>query len=158
MRVSIGTCLAASALASLALFGCSERQRDPSDNSAMAAGAPALRAVSNSPAAPASVLNGGTFIVEVRARDGGEAQVDTLSFVDGRLRSAGCDRQGFTAAEYRSVAENIGETFTAISASSSDAQIEWSGMLAKGRLDGRYLWKRQGQAPVEYEFSGYPAR
>jgi hypothetical protein len=156
MRASFRTYLAATALASLAVFGCNERQRDPDDHSSMAAGAPAVRAVSTVPAEPASGLAGRTYVVEVRERGGDESRIDTLTFADGRLRSSDGDRRGFDAAEYRGVNENIGESFTAVAASQTDGQIEWSGLLAKGRLDGRFVWKKSGQA-VEYEFSGYPA-
>lgn len=157
MRASFGTYLAATALASLAVFGCNERQRDPDDHSSMAAGAPAVRAVSTVPAEPASGLAGRTYVVEVRQRGGGDSRIDTLTFADGRLRSAESDRMGFDAAEFRGVHENIGESFTAVAVSAGDGQIEWSGLLAKGRLDGRYVWKKGGQTPVEYEFSGYPS-
>lgn len=156
MRASFGTYLAATALASLAVFGCNERQRNPDDQSSMAAGAPAVRAVSTVPAEPASGLAGRTYVVEVRERGGDGSRIDTLTFVEGRLRSSESHRRGFEDAEYRGVDENIGESFTAVTASPTDGQIEWSGLLAKGRLDGRYVWKKSGQA-VEYEFSGYPA-
>jgi hypothetical protein len=155
MRAPIRRYLAATALASLAVFGCNERQRDPADNSSMAAGAPALRAVSNVSAEHAPGLAGRRFVVEVRERGRSAEQIDTLTFADGTIHSASGDEWGFTAAEYRDIVDNIGESFTAVSTSQKEGQIEWSGMLAKGRLDGRYVWKKSGQAPVEYEYRGY---
>lgn len=155
MRASIRTYLALSALASLAMFGCNERQRDPDDNSSMAAGAPAVRAISTIAAEPASGLGGQTYVVEVRERGNGESRVDTLSFAEGRVRSALGERGGFGAADYRAVMDNIGESFTAVAASAEQGQIEWSGILVKGRLDGRYVWKRNGQPSLEYEYHGY---
>lgn len=156
MRATIGTYLAATALASIAVFGCNESQRNPNDNASMAAGSPAVRAVSDAAAEQASGLAERTYVVEVHQRGSSELQVDTLSFTEGRLHSAGCDEWGFGPAEFRGAIDNIGESFTAVTTSQTEGQIEWSGLLAKGRLDGRYVWKKNGQSPIEYEFRGYP--
>jgi hypothetical protein len=154
MRASFGTNLAAAALASFALVACAERQRDPNDPSAMAAGAPAVRAVSNSGDEPAAGLEGHTYILQYHQRGSDELQVDTVSFSNGRIASSTAGSFGHAPSQYRSVRDNVGEAFTAVMPSTNDGQIEWSGMLVKGRLDGRAVWRKPGGSPIEYEFKG----
>jgi hypothetical protein len=155
MRASIGTHLAWAALASVTLFACNERQRDPGDPSSMAAGAPAIRAVSEVSAASPGGLAGRSFIVEARNPQGGAPQVDTITFADGQFRSSFGSQSGYGPATYNVVRDNVGEAFTASSGDTKSGSIEWSGMLVKGRLDGKAVWSRPGQQPVEYEFRGY---
>ena len=148
--------IAALALVTCITVGCAEHQRDPSDQSSMAAGSPAVRAMSANSIGHTDRLTGRTYLIEVRKRGAAEVQVDTLTFSEESFVVSGLAQRGFGPASFRGVRDNVGEAFTAIAKSQSEGEMEWSGMLVKGRLDGRFVHKRRGEQPVEYEYRGYP--
>jgi hypothetical protein len=154
MRASFRTRLAWAALASLTLVACNERQRDPNDPSSMAAGAPALRAVSNAPDPAASGLTDHMYVIQISDPATSDVDVDTITFADGRFRSKGCEQYGFADTDYRTIRDNVGEAFSATATSEKEGRMEWSGMLVKGRLDGTCTWTKPGQKPIEYRFKG----
>jgi len=103
----------------------------------------------------AGALDGKTFTVEswVKGKKATEPK-DELSFADGKLHSVGCDQFGFTASAYTTTDEKGATKFQSTATSEKEGKIEWSGMVKGDAVEGKYVWSKTGQAPIEYAFKG----
>ena len=87
----------------------------------------------------------GVFIE--RGKTKGEA--DTLTFKDGRFRSAACDAFGYSDAPYKSTPAADGVAFEAETESAKYGRLVWKGVIHDGKLDATAISLRQGKPPVE---------
>ena len=74
---------------------------------------------------------------------------DTIVFKDGRMRSAACDRFGYTDAPYKATARTDGIAFEAETESIKYGRLVWRGVVRDGKLDATATMLRQGKPPVE---------
>ena len=82
-----------------------------------------------------------------RGKTKGEA--DTLTFKDGRFRSAACDAFGYSDAPYKSTPAADGVAFEAETESAKYGRLVWKGVIHDGKLDATAISLRQGKPPVE---------
>ena len=99
-------------------------------------------------------LDGKTFVVDFRERGKGESYRDTLTFADGTFRSVGCDQYGFSAAPCTLSAEGETVGFTASATSEAEGRMDWAGTVTGDSIEGGVRWTKEGQDPIDYEYSG----
>ena len=87
----------------------------------------------------------GVFIE--RGKTSGDA--DTITFKDGRFRSAACDRYGYSDAPYKSTPQGDAIAFEAETQSAKYGRLTWKGVIREGKLDATAVMLRQGKPPVE---------
>ena len=132
------------------------RTRDRQRKAVFAGWAIALAIVAMSAAVVAqegAALDGKQFSIQL-ADASGESHPDVLVFVDGTFESTDCTQYGFTAATYATSSEGDAVSFTAIATSPAEGSMTWTGQITGQAVEGHVTWSKEGQASVEYSFSG----
>jgi hypothetical protein len=100
------------------------------------------------------LLDGKTYVGDSSQKGKEEKQKDTLIFEKGTFRSTACDQYGFTAAPYTAKKEGGVITFTADSTSEKEGKNHWEGTVTDNSVQATLTWTKEGQAPIEYTFTG----
>jgi hypothetical protein len=95
-------------------------------------------------------LDGKTFVGET-AEKGKSAQSspEEIVFKDGTFRSKACDAYGFTEAAYTVKTRYGAAIFSAETHSPNEGTIRWKGKVEGDKLEGTYIWTKEGQPPME---------
>lgn len=101
-----------------------------------------------------SPLDGKTFVGEIAKKGETKGDPDTFSFSGGKFHSTGCDPHGFTPSRYQ--IGKLGEdwTFMSLCTSPKEGQMSWKGTISGDVISGTAVWKKPGQAAIEYTFTG----
>ncbi|MBL8360746.1 MAG: hypothetical protein JNN18_09660 [Rubrivivax sp.] len=113
---------------------------------AIAASAAALA----SGTARAASLDGKTYEGVFLARGQTKGDADTLSFRNGRFRSAACDRYGYGDAAYTTTDEGGAVRFDAQTESPRYGSLRWTGYVRGDRLDATAWMLQNGKPPREH--------
>jgi len=105
-------------------------------------------------ASASHLLDGKTYVGDSSQKGKEEKQKDTLIFEKGTFRSTACDQYGFTAAPYTSKKEGGVIIFTADSTSEKEGKNHWEGTVTDNSVQATLTWTKEGQAPIEYTFTG----
>lgn len=79
---------------------------------------------------------------------------DLLIFKDGKMDSDACHQYGFAAAAYKHQNKDHNTTFSTTINSANEGEILFEGMVKDNVINGKSVWKKAGQADINYEFSG----
>ncbi len=79
---------------------------------------------------------------------------DLLVFKNGMMDSEACHQYGFTAAPYKSSFENGVISFSGTISSTAEGSMLIEGKVKENQIDGTMLWKKAGQADIQYGFKG----
>lgn len=103
----------------------------------------------------ADTLDGKTFQVSSWETGKPEKQdPDVLVFAKGTFDSEGCRQYGFGPAPYTSIVSNGGIHFKSSTKSPTEGDIDFEGNYAQNQIQGTFVWRKQGQADLHYEFKG----
>jgi hypothetical protein len=98
-------------------------------------------------------LDGKTYKVTV-TETSKSSFADTLTFKNGTFDSSECRQYGFKPTVYA----GDGATFTVTAKSDKEGTTEWSGTIKGDSIEGKMVWTKAGQAPINYSFSGTTAK
>ena len=106
--------------------------------------------------APASdQIEGKTFAVSVTEKGKkGEATPDELIFNEGTFFSTDCEQYGFGAAPYKAAVDGSNVVFESTLVSEKEGKTDWKGTIAGDDIKGTFVWAKEGQDPIHYEFQG----
>jgi hypothetical protein len=79
---------------------------------------------------------------------------DLIVFKNGMMDSEACHQYGFTAAPYKSSYENGVISFSGTISSPAEGIMTIEGKAKENSIEGTMLWKKQGQADIQYGFKG----
>lgn len=79
---------------------------------------------------------------------------DLIVFKNGMMDSESCHQYGFTAAPYQSTYSNGIYTFTSTISSPVEGKMIFEGMAKDNLIEGKMVWKKDGQADILYAFKG----
>lgn len=102
-------------------------------------------------------LDGTTFSVTVGEKGSEAGDPDTLIFEGGQFFSTACEEWAFDWVAYSSSSKVGILRFEATTTSEEEGGIHWVGKVANGRIEGTYVWTKEGQDPIEYWFKGAEA-
>ncbi|MBK9109710.1 MAG: hypothetical protein IPM92_15390 [Saprospiraceae bacterium] len=103
----------------------------------------------------AETLDGKTFQVSSWETGKPEKQdPDVLVFAKGTFDSEGCRQYGFGPASYTTNVSKEGTNFKCTTKSPSEGEIDFEGSFAQNQIQGKFVWRKQGQADLHYEFKG----
>lgn len=85
-------------------------------------------------------LDGKTFDVETGEKGMNTGEKDTLTFKDGRFRSAGCGQYGFGDGDYTSKVRGESITFESVITSPTKGKMIWKGVVTGDRIEAIYTW------------------
>jgi hypothetical protein len=97
-----------------------------------------------------SVLDGQTFVGESGEKGKAKGNREEIVFKDGTFRSVPCDAYGFGAAAYTVIPATGATAFEVTTTSPKEGEIEWKGTVKADQLSGSFVWKKKGQADIEY--------
>ena len=101
------------------------------------------------------LLEGKTFTAEIKeSGKDGETTPDEIIFTDGTFHSADCDQHGFEPSSYEAREDDGMILFTSTSTSAAEGKIDWKGMVTGNSIKGIFIWQKEGQNPITYQFSG----
>ena len=98
-------------------------------------------------------LDGKTFAGDMGEKGKAKGDKDELVFKDGKFHSVACEQYGFGDAAYTATVNGGTTTFEAVTTSTKEGKMKWSGTVAGDKLDGTVTWYKAGQAPIEYWFT-----
>lgn len=101
-----------------------------------------------------SPLDGKKFVGEITKKGETKGDPDTFSFSGGKFHSTGCDPYGFTPSQYRIGKLGDDWTFVSLGTSPKEGQMSWKGTITGDAISGTAVWKKPGQAAIEYTFTG----
>ena len=101
-------------------------------------------------AAAGGPLDGRTYVGESGEKGKVKAEREEILFKDGTFRSKPCDAYGFSAAPYKASPVDGGTAFEVVTLSPKEGEIRWKGTVKGDRLEGTFVWKKKGQADIEY--------
>lgn len=100
-------------------------------------------------------LDGKMFEVKVSEQSkGAEPTADELIFKDGTFFSTDCEQYGFSAAPYKATIEGDNTTFESTLVSEKEGKADWTGTIDGNSISGTFVWSKEGQASIDYEFQG----
>ncbi len=105
-------------------------------------------------AAAAADLDGKSFVGEAGEKGKPAGEKDEITFAAGQFHSKACDPWGFGKAPYKASTKEGVTTFEAETSSPKEGKIRWTGNVKGDILEGRYIWTKAGQAPIEYWVKG----
>lgn len=100
-------------------------------------------------------LDGKTF--QVSAWESGKPEKqdpDVLVFANGTFDSEGCHQYGFGPAPYTSNQTQEGLQFKCTTKSATEGDIDFEGTYSQNNINGKFIWRKEGQADLHYEFKG----
>ena len=97
-------------------------------------------------------LDGKTFAGDMGEKGKAKGDKDELVFKDGKFHSVACEKYGFGDAAYTATVNGGTTAFEAVTTSTKEGKMKWSGTVAGDKLDGTATWYKDGQAPIEYWF------
>jgi hypothetical protein len=103
-----------------------------------------------------TALDGQTFAL-TSADPSGATDTDTLSFAGGMATSSGCTQYGFTPAPYSATPAAGTTPFMFATTSPTQGYMSWNGVISGDSVSGTFVWMKEGQAPIRYDFTGSPA-
>jgi hypothetical protein len=95
-------------------------------------------------------LDGRTFVGESGEKGKAKGEREEIVFKGGTLHSVPCDAWGFGSAPYTATAAAGVTTFEAVTTSAKEGEIHWKGTVKGDQLEGTFVWKKKGQADIEY--------
>jgi hypothetical protein len=104
--------------------------------------------------AAAAVLDGKSFVSETGEKGKPMSEKDEIAFAAGQFHSKACDPWGFAKAPYKASTKAGVTSFEAETSSPKEGKIHWTGTVKGDTLEGRYVWTKAGQAPIEYWVKG----
>lgn len=105
-------------------------------------------------AADPGLLDGKSFAGAFTEKGKRTGDPDTLTFANGRFRSAACDPYGFSDAPYTVVIDGDIIRFEAQTTSARYGALKWSGVVHGPQLQSIAEWLQSGKPPVEYIVDG----
>jgi len=100
-------------------------------------------------------LDGKTFEVKVSEQgQDGEPTADELIFKEGTFFSTDCEQYGFRATPYKATAEGDKTMFESTLMSKKEGKADWKGTVDGNSITGTFVWSKEGQDPIKYEFQG----
>lgn len=103
----------------------------------------------------ADTLDGKTFQVSAWETGKPEKQdPDVFVFANGTFDSEGCHQYGFGASPYTSNLSKNGMHFKSTTRSAAEGEIDFEGTYSQNGIQGTFVWRKQGQADLHYEFKG----
>ncbi len=100
-------------------------------------------------------LDGKSFTIEVfDVNVPDQKDDDVIHFDGGKITSDGCDEWGFNSSEYSAEKEKDKTHFEATCSSDTEGKIIWKGTVDGNKIEGTYLWQKDGQGDITYSFSG----
>ncbi len=79
---------------------------------------------------------------------------DVIRFSNGSFDSEGCHQYGFMAAPYKSEIKEGKLSFTGKTTSSTEGEMEFTGMVNGNAINGSFVWRKAGQADIHYVYEG----
>ena len=98
-------------------------------------------------------LDGKTFAGDMGEKGKAKGDKDELVFKDGKFHSVACEKYGFGDAAYTATVNGGTTAFEAVTTSTKEGKMKWSGTVVGDKLDGTATWYKDGQAPIEYWFT-----
>ena len=98
----------------------------------------------------AGQLDGKVYLGEAGEKGKAANEKDEITFAAGQFHSRGCDPYGFGKGAYKATTKDGTTSFEATTTSVKEGKIQWTGTIKGDALDGRYVWTKAGQAPIEY--------
>lgn len=98
-------------------------------------------------------LDDKTFAGDMGEKGKAKGDKDELVFKDGKFHSVACEKYGFGDAAYTATVNGGTTTFEAVTTSTKEGKMKWSGTVAGDKLYGTATWYKDGQAPIEYWFT-----
>ncbi len=103
----------------------------------------------------AQKLDNQTFTIQMNEINKPESvQEDLLMFSEGQLDSKECRQYGFSPSPYTTSHTKDKITFSAVCTSDIEGEMIWKGTVIANQIDGKVLWKKEGQKDIEYSFKG----
>ncbi|MBK8953970.1 MAG: hypothetical protein IPM34_00230 [Saprospiraceae bacterium] len=103
----------------------------------------------------AESLDGKTFQIgawEVGKPD--KQDPDVVSFANGQMDSEACHQYGFSPAPYTVELVNGKLSFKCTTKSESEGEIDFEGSYSQNTIEGKFVWRKEGQDNINYEFKG----
>ena len=121
--------------------------------------APIAAFAADGPTPGKNALDGLRFKGEIGQQGKGDHQEDTIFFEDGRFRSLGCEKWGFSPASYSVKKEGESYHFSATLQSPDKGTLEWKGTITGDKAKANFRWlKKRWYWTIDrqYWFKGKP--
>lgn len=93
--------------------------------------------------------------LQVKFTDASGEQDETITFNNGMLESPACYQWGFSPATYSAKIMGDKIQFESTYTSEKEGTMYFTGYIAGGEVTGNQLWKKEGQADINYTITGW---
>ncbi|MBK6729758.1 MAG: hypothetical protein IPG60_01940 [Bacteroidetes bacterium] len=101
----------------------------------------------------AEQLEGKNFtIVTMEKNKPVTAGIEHAQFMDGKFMNKECGRWGFTEGSYTAKTKDDLTTFESTLLSPNEGKMTFIGTVQGGKIEGTFIWSKEGQADINYEF------
>ena len=98
-------------------------------------------------------IDGRKFKIDLM-KDGKTESVETLIFNAAKLQTPDCEKYGFKeATSYVKQTEDY-YTWASTVSSPNEGAMAWQGTVKGNKIEGTCIWRKKGQEPIHYTFSG----
>ncbi|MBL7819001.1 MAG: hypothetical protein JNL65_00185 [Saprospiraceae bacterium] len=79
---------------------------------------------------------------------------DIIVFKNNSMDSESCHQYGFVAAPYHSTYKDGVYSFSSTIKSNTEGEMQFNGTVKDQEITGSFVWKKAGQADINYAFKG----